>query len=435
MSDKPTSDSHPNEAPELAHSDRAARRRELKEAGAKAHEHLDKIKKKLNLPTLVKVETEAQRLIEPNPCPDRFVVRRLLAGPNQGILKEVFEQWFDGETCFRTTYTFGIQFTGYGSYGMSFERDPNNTNLFGNFFRDVSNYGVNFHRTMVFVKEHWENPNQANVYRVLLDGDPKNAAVNTQYLANLNKLVSAAKSWGVVVEVCLFVHHGVVASVNANLPLPVVLSGTPHERYRAFCNTASPYLQTQKNFIDAVVRQLSAHWNVVYEVGNELRVPQPVAAYNDSHLKAWIDWVADRVRASDPTHLISTSTGIENEALVNQSSRIQFCSFHQGQWTANIGAACDRAKNYGNKHLVADDDGAKRPLASVRAWSKAALDVRGGCRGSFNHKGFQPVNAYDAQWINQPPPAGQEDIGRPVDALMALRDARAASTSPCARNN
>ncbi|HEX8146801.1 MAG TPA: hypothetical protein VF591_06450 [Pyrinomonadaceae bacterium] len=429
------SDSQPNEAPELAHTDHAERRRELAAAGPRAHEHLDKIKKKLKLPTLVGVETEAQRLVEPTPCPDRFVVRRLLAGPDQGILKEVFEQWYDGNTCYRTTYNFGIQFTGYGSYGMSFEKDPNNTNLFGNFFRDLSNYGVNFHRTMLFVKEHWENPNQANVHRVLLDGSPTNAAVNTQYLANLNRLVAAAKSYGVVVEICLFVHHGVVASVNADLPKPVVLSGTAQDRYRAFCNTASPYLQTQGNFIDAVARQLLPHWNVVYEVGNELRVPSPVAAYNDSHLKAWIDWVAARVRNTDAGHLISTSTGITNEALVNASPRIQFCSFHQGQWTKDIGAACDRAKNYGNKHLVADDDGAPRPLESVRAWAKAALDVRGGCRGSFNHKGFQPTNAYNAQWINQPPPPDQPNIGKPVDVLNALKDARTYSTSPCARND
>lgn len=436
------SDSQPNEAPELSQSDRAARRRELKEAGAKAHEHLDKIKKKLKLPTLVNVETEvvrsgaeAQQQLVPSPCRDIVSVRRLFAGPNQGILKEVTEQWPDGDYCYRTTYSFGVQFTGYGAYGMSFEKDPNNTNLFGNFFRDVSNYGVNLHRTMLFVKEHWENPNQANVYRVLLDGDPKNAAVNPQYLSNLSRLVGAAKARGVVVQVCLFAHHGVVASSNCNLPLPVVLGGTPHERYRAFCNASSPYLPTQTNFIDAVVKQLLPHWNVVYEVGNEMRVPQPVAAYNDSHLKAWIDWVAARVRVNDAGHLISVSTGVENEALINQSPRIQYCSFHQGQWTANLDAACDRAKNYGNKHVIYDDDGAPRPLASVRAWSKAALDVRGGCRGSFNHKGFAPTNAYNAQWINQPPPPGQENLGRPVDVLTALRDARATSASPCARNN
>jgi cellulase (glycosyl hydrolase family 5) len=429
------SDSHPNEAPEFANTDHATRRRELAAAGTKAHEHLDQLKKRLNLPGLVNVKTEAQPLARiPNPCIERFIVRRLLTGPNQGLLKEVFEQWSDGDSCYSTTYTFGIQFTGYGAYCMSFEKDPTNSNLFGNFFRDVSNYGVNLHRTMLFVKESWENQTPNNTH-MLLEGSATNATVRSAYLTNLNRLVSEAKSRGIVVEVCLFVHHAVVASNNANMPLPVVLSGTPHDRYRAFCNTGSTFLQTQKNFIDAVANQLRSHWNVVYEVGNEMRVPNPVGAYNDSHLKAWIDWVADRVRGTGAGQLITTSTGAENEALINTSQRIQFCSFHQGQWVGKMDTACDNAKNYGNKHVIFDDDGSARPLTSVKAWSKAALNVRGGCKVSYNHKGFAPTNAYNAQWINTPPPAGQENTGKPIDALTALRDARNTSTSPCAHNN
>jgi hypothetical protein len=425
------SDSHPNEVPEFAHIDHATRRRELAAAGTKAHEHLDKIKKKLKLPTLVKVETEAL-IIDREPCRERFVVQRLLAGPNQSILKEVFERWYDGTTCFSTTYTFGIQFTGYGAYCMSFEKDPGNTNLFGNFFRDVSSYDVNFHRTMLFTTESWENRNTANVHRLLLDGTPTNTTVNPQYLANLNRMVTAAKSWGVVVEVCLFVHHAVVASNNCDMPKPVVLTGTPNDRYLKFCNTASTYLPTQGNFIDAVVRQLLPHWNVVYEVGNELRVPSPAPAYNDTHLKSWIDWAAARIRNNDAGHLISTSTGAENESLVNPLPRLQYCTFHQGQWVGKMDTACDNAKNYGNKHVIFDDDGNLRPLESVKTWSKAALNVRGGCRTSYNHKGFAPTNAYDPKWITEVP--DQPNLGKPIDALTAFRDARNTSTSPCARN-
>lgn len=430
------SDSHPNEVPEFAQSDHAARRRELAAAGTRAHEHLDKLKQNLKLPTLVGVETEAQPLGGgPNVCPERVRVLRLLTGPDQRILKEVWEQWGDDSFCYQTKYTFGIQLMGYGSYCMSFEKDPNNTKLFGNFFRDVSAYGVNLNRTMLFLKETYENQNAANIHRLLLDGNATNATVNPQYLANLNRFVVEAKLRGVVVQVCLFMHHAVVASSNCDMPKPVVLSGTPHDRYRSFFNTQSPYQQTQINFIDAVVRQLLPHWNVVYEIGNELRVPNPVATYNDSHLKAWIDWVAARIRNIDAGHLISVSTGIENEALINSSPRIQFCSFHQGQWVGKMDAACDKGKNYGNKHVVFDDDGGRRPLETVRAWSKAALNVRGGCRVSFNHKGPTLGNAYDPNWINQCPPATLPDIGRPVDVLNAFRDARNISTSPCARSD
>lgn len=425
------SDSHPNEVPEFAHTDRVARRRELAAAGASARQNLDKIKKGLKLPNLVSVETEVQALTEPNPCLDRFIVRRLLAGPNQSVLKEVFEQWSDGASCYRTTYNFGVQFMGYGAYNMSFEKDPNNTNLFGNFFRDVAAYGVNLHRTMLFVKEFWENQNTANVHRLLVDGTQTNTTVNPQYLANLSRMVTAAKSRGVVVEVCLFVHHAVVASNNCDMPRPVVLTGTPHERYKKFCNTASPHLPTQGNFIDAVVQQLRPHWNVVYEIGNEMRVPAPTAAYGEPQLRAWIDWVAARIRNADPGHLISTSTGAENEPTINSLPRLQYCTFHQGQWTSNMEAACDRARNYGNRHVIFDDDGAARPLDMVKAWAKAALNVRGGCRTSFNHKGHTPLNAYSPGWINESRPG----LGTPAEVLTAFRDARNTSTSPCARNN
>lgn len=429
------SDSHPNEVPELAHTDRAARRRELAAAGPDAQRHLDQIKQSLKLPNLVGIETQTQALVgDTTGCPERYVVRRLLTGADQRIQKEVFEQWYDGANCYRVTYRFGIQFTGYGSYCLTFERDPGNTHMIANFFRDVTanNYGVNLHRTMLFLKESYENQNTANLFH-LLDGTATCANVNGDYLMNLERFVSTAKAYGVVVQVCLFMHHAVAASSGCDMPQPVVLSGTPHERYRAFCNTQSPYLQTQTNFIYDVVQRLLPHWNVVYEVGNELRVPNPDAAYNDTHLKAWIDWVAARIRDKDAGHLITVSTGIENEALVNASPLIQYCSFHQGQWVPNLAAACDRAKGYGNKHLVADDDGSSRELDKVKTWVRAALDVRGGCRGSFNHKGATLKNAYDPLWMTKTVP-GQEANGTPAQVLAAFADARKNSSSPCARS-
>jgi len=87
--------------------------------------------------------------------------------------------------------------------------------------------------------------------------------------------------------------------------------------------------------IDAVVTRLSSFWNVVYEVGNELRVPSPAADYGEPQLKAWIDWVATEIRSKDATHLITTSTGSDNEGDINTLSRIQFCQFHQGNGFQN----------------------------------------------------------------------------------------------------
>jgi hypothetical protein len=272
---------------------------------------------------------------------------------------------------------------------------------------------------------------------LLNDGDQHTVTPRSDYLANLVKLVSAARNYGIVVEVCLFMHHS-VAHDHATTPLPVVLSGTPHDCYKAFYNVNSLYQPMQKNLIDNVVMQLSSFWNVVYEIGNELRVPAPAADYGEPQLKAWIDWAAGEIRSKDSTHLITTSTGIDNEGDIDTLARIQFCSFHQGQWTSNLAGAVNRGKNnYGQKHIMLDDDGGARPLASVQAWSKAALDageytidgqVVKGCCASFNNKGPSPVNQYTVDWRTR---LKSDEGVTPQQYLDALSAARMNSISAC----
>lgn len=431
MSDKQSDD----KIPEFSQVDTATRRRALAAAGASAPQKLGELKESLKLPSLDAVEMKVEQVIDIPGCLEQYRVLGLAVGPNQRLKKKIFERWSDGDECYTANYTVDFQFTGYGAYCLSFEKDSGNTNLFNNFFRDIAAYRINLHRTFVFTIETYENLNASQVQRLLLNGDGRAVSPDPAYLANLQRLVVAAKAWGIVVQVCLFSHHSIVSAPGrAAPPPPVVLSGSAYQRYKAFCNTASEFQPMQAKLIDGIVTALLPHWNVVYEIGNELRVPTPDAAYGEPHLKAWIDWVAGRIRtapnrAPDNTHLITTSCGIENEGPINQLPRIQFCSFHQGQWTANMNAACDRANGYGGKHVVFDDDGSARPLASVKAWSKDALNTRAGCRCSFNHKGNSPIGSYNANWMNVVP-EGVTYTAK--DALIAIRDARNTSTSPCA---
>lgn len=431
---------------EFAHLDTVTRRREIAAAGANPNQKLDALRKSLKMPNLISVEREVDAIIIDSPprgCIDRFETVGLALGANQSLQKKIFDQYHDGTQCVRTTTNVGFQFMGYGPYTMSFLKDAGNTNLFANFFRDIANYGVNLHRTMVFTIETYEGFQPNDVIRLLLDGGGTNgvsASPNPNYLANLNKMVLAAKARGVVVQVCLFMHHSVVRDQTAAPPLPVKINGSPYESYKAFYNVASLYRPMQEKLIDAIVTTLLPHWNVVYEIGNELRVPQPNATYNETHLKAWIEWVAQRIRsapnrASDNTHLITTSTGADNAVAINKSPLIQFCSFHHGQWAANYDAGCQRAIEAGDKHVVFDDDGdpARRPLTSVVNWAKTVLNTRGGCRVSFNHKGPGAGPGYDANWINLPFPPNPS-IGKPIEVLTAFREGRATSTSPCARS-
>jgi hypothetical protein len=430
------SDSHINEVPEFKNHSTEARRREVAAAGASPQQNLDKIRQKLKAPNLTAIETQIEPLASVPGCIEQFRVTGLQVGPNQRMKKKIFEQWFDGENCIRANYTVDFQFTGYGAYCLSFEKDATNSGLFDKFFRDIAGSGVNFHRTIIFVNENLENQTPGAVFN-LLDGTVgKSATVNATYLANLVKLVTAARTYGIVVEVCLFMHHS-VAHDHATTPLPVVLSGSPHDCYKLFYNVNGEYKTMQKSFIHDVVTKLTSFWNVVYEVGNELRVPQPTADYGEPQLKAWIDWAAGEIRANDPTHLITTSTGSENEADINTLSRIQFCQFHQGQWLSNLNAAVNRGKNnYGQKHIIIDDDGGNRPLTLVQTNSKAALDageytingqVVKGCCASFNHKGASPVNKYTLDWRTKL----ISDGVTPQQALDALKAARMNSISAC----
>jgi hypothetical protein len=424
---------------EFAKVDHHTRRRELAAAGAAAHQHLDKLKQSLKMPNLIAVETTVEPLMKVHRCLERIRVLGLSVAADQSLQKKIFEVWSDGHSCYSSTYTVGFQFTGYGSYCLSFEKDPSGSRLFNNFFRDIANYRVNFHRTIVFVNEDLENndpANAGNLQRLLLDGDGHTTAPDPNYLANLERMVVAARDWGIVVQVCLFMHHS-VANDNptpenrATTPSPVVLRGTPVQRYKSFYKTNSAFLPMQGNLIDGVVTKLLPYWNVVYEIGNELHLPAgTVTDYTQADLTDWIAWAAARIVARDRGKLITTSTGVktQNEGEVNVLPSIQFCSFHQGQWTGSINDACNRAKNdYGGKHLVIDDDGGTRHIASVQAWSKLAINQ--GCRASFNHKGIAPVNAYSPAWLDTPPEA---DESKPVDALLALLDARRFSNSPCA---
>ena len=438
-------DKQADEVPEFAHLDKVARRRELAAAGANANQKLDALRKSLKMPNLISVETEVDSLIidpPPRGCVERVQVA-LRVAPNQSLQKVIVDQYHDGERCVRTTSIVGIQFMGYGPYTQSFLKDVQNTNPVGKFFRDVAAYGVNLHRTMVFAKETWEGFQPNEVIRVLVDeGAGENgtkAWPNPDHLANLKRMVQAAAAYGIVVQVCPFVHHSVVSDGGTIPPLPVKITGTHYECYQKFFNVASPYLEMQEHLIDKIVETLLPHWNVVYEIGNELRVPlqrPPNATYGEANLKAWIEWAARRIRSapnrlSDNTHLITTSTGAENAPPINRSSLIQFCSFHHGQWAQNYEAGCQRAIEAGDKHVVFDDDGdpQRRPLASVVNWAKTVLNTRGGCRVSFNHKGSGVRAVYDPNWINQPHPIS----GKPIEVLTAFREGRAISTSPCAR--
>lgn len=360
---------------------------------------------------------------------------RLQTRPGQKLVKNVRVAFcpFGRKDCHTFEFNFPLQFLGYGPYTLSFYKPgQGGRHSFHDFFSELVRHKINFHRTLLFCDEaHEGNPNPVRL--LLKKGpDPRNADINPAYLQNLKLLVKTAKRYNIVVQVCLFFHHTVAGdSTDIHPPAPLTfaaLGNTPVNRYRNFYHCNSSWRPLQERLIRAVTRTLMNDWNVVYEVGNELRIPKREKgdqAYANADLRNWVSWAADLLHRCSYGKLVTTSTGTQdqNEAIINKIPRISFGSFHGDQWDtytdnknlpAEMQAALDRSKSYGpGHHLVIDDDGhqnGRKEKEKVREWAFRALRLGGEQQASFNHKGpYRP-------WIAKPFSGG-------VGELEALSEA------------
>jgi hypothetical protein len=239
-------------------------------------------------------------------------------------------------------------FTGYGAHTLSFwkkatESEPD---LFAGFFHDIAaprgtgaRPGANLHRTILFQQEGTEGIPAAHQELLLTPA----LDVSTNYLKNLTRFVDVAAANNFVVQVCLFNYHGVTGAGGIQPPTCFKFAETDiGVRFRKFFKVGGPYQGFQANLIAKVAQALSGRWNVIWEVGNELRIPgAETSDYHNSDLTAWIAWVAQAIRQKAP-QLISTSTGsltpvpgggVPNEQPVNQLPGLDLAAFHHGQWS------------------------------------------------------------------------------------------------------
>ncbi len=351
--------------------------------------------------------------------------------------------------CRETIVRLSTALTGYGAYTLSFWKKAvtSEPDLFDGFFRDISaprgtgaKPSANLHRTMLFHRENHEGIPDAHLEPLLTPS----LALSNLYKNNLIRFVNVAATYGVFVQVCLFSYHGVTGIGVNQVGPPKYFTFPPDSdaltRFRTFFRVGTPaqapYQAFQTALIDTVAQALRNAPNVIWEVGNELRIPGPEAsAYNNSHLTAWIDWVARRIRQNLSTttpQLISTSTGTfaQNEQPVNQLQSLDHACFHLGQWENNIPGAVSRAQSYSDRHVIIDTDGANGKFVAnqVQGFATTALSGTLKYRASFDHKGSTPgVGAfavYNPGWL--------DDMGLPVDKrprqlLTALSNARAAA--------
>jgi hypothetical protein len=316
--------------------------------------------------------------------------------------------------------------TGYGAYNLCFDkllgRKTNNPSD-PNFFATIFNNGFRKINLVKVICFRWSQneflpPDRA---RPLY----KQGAVNQEFLDNLVDLVTSAAQYHFWVQVCIF-HQQALSipdgdpndphkrqEMPENLPPALMPRGADGcERLRNFFNPrpSNPtQLTLQKELVGAIVDRLSGFTNVLYEIGNELRMDGGNCSIADNcALAEWLNIMGRQLtNVLGQTNSIGTSTGCYskpptaacNEISIFNSNPAQaapcpqvfspgFFDFHFGQWykendlAGGMSAAKQRADAYKGRAtpLIINDDGAKaqRTPDNVELWAKTAYSLGAG---------------------------------------------------------
>ncbi|MBV8516149.1 MAG: cellulase family glycosylhydrolase [Acidobacteria bacterium] len=291
------------------------------------------------------------------------------------------------------------RFIAYGAYNLANDR---NLGAVGggdtrNYFQYIADGGwpINLVRVWVFRRSTADTlpPDRAiHLYQ-------PDHTINPTYLDNLELLVKLAAAKGFWVQVCLFNYH--VCKFPEEVPedcppelLPAYGTGT------TLCGRLQTFFQPsqnatthkQKELIAAVGNRLKTKTNVLWEIGNELRMDGGGCGDVDNqNLVAWIQIMKDAlVNVVGASPLITTSTGVTNESMTLRNIPFSFFDFHAGQWgidsspqsrdlQENILDAKRRAATYNpNAFLIINDDGvgdADRTPGAVGAWASKAFSL------------------------------------------------------------
>jgi hypothetical protein len=318
---------------------------------------------------------------------------------------------------------------GYGAYNLAFDkllgrkRNPTDTDFFATIFNNGYRK-INLVKVICFRWTQTEGllPERAIPLYV---NTPSGVQINQAFLSNLVTLVERAASYHFWVEVCIF-HQQAIAAPDGTgskpvreLPetLPPALmprGANACQRLRNFFNPrpANPdQLALQKDLVKAIVTKLKDHSNVLFEIGNELRIagsdpPHDCSIADNCALAEWLNIMGCQITdILDQTNSIGTSTGAfdeqpapeKNEILIFNSDRTIYppCAkpfspgyfdFHFGQWyyaedlALGMTFAKQRADAYKGRPtpLIINDDGtpkALRTLENYELWARTAFGL------------------------------------------------------------
>lgn len=303
---------------------------------------------------------------------------------------------------------------GYGAYNLCFDRflgrkttNPADTHFFATLFNNGFRK-INLVKVICF---RWAKNESLPQNRAI---PLYNAAhqINPEFLENLAALVSIAAQYHFWVEVCIF-HQQAISMPNGapggnpelpeNLPSELVpdAQDTLCNRLKKFFNPrpSNPaQLSLQKDLVKAIVGRLKDYTNVLYEVGNELRMDGSCTVNDNCALSEWLNIMGNQILPIlGQTNSIGTSTGAYEDpptlAKNNEVTIFRDCGqkrfspgyfdFHHGQWysannlAGDIARAKQRTTDYKGRAtpLIINDDGAPDKLRNdnMETWARTAF--------------------------------------------------------------
>lgn len=262
--------------------------------------------------------------------------------------------------------------------------------------------------------------------------------INDAFVENLRALVDRAASLSPMffVQVCIFSYHSVAdldelpkehpndppkynpipKEQPENVPYALVPPPPPtviihpidYARWW-FSPGTDARTNAQRDVVARVGEALAGRPNVIWEIGNELRIKEDAQALTDHRVLAqWTKQMYDKLVARTGTDInVTCSTGISNELVMANNVPLNVYDYHSGQWDVGryytgIPRARQRAAGYNpNAPLIINDDGVPRDTPrnrpNVAGWAKTAF--QNGLHYSTKAS-YPPAEDYSQQQID-----------------------------------
>jgi len=300
---------------------------------------------------------------------------------------------------------FNKRIIGYGAWNLHFDKDlgaePASDGLtFLSYLRAWGYYKVNHIKVVLFRKSTAEGLPEGRA-RTLYKPD---GTINQVLIDNLKRLVNEAAANGFWVQICIWHHHAIATEDRSEYPenAPAILApnwGQPNDglRLRMYYSPVGreAVFAEHRKLFRKIGAEFGSYSNVIFELGNELRVWQSSAGdegkmVDERNLRSWLQSMLAELRGAAPNPIrVCCSTGIDNENLMFRPGAlaVDFFDFHAGQW--------NMSDKFDNDYPIGIRQSRER-VQGYKAGAKLLIDAD----GLFGGESFQTSGTF-AQYMER----------------------------------